>query len=120
MKINRHMKQIGDLKDRGTIKWQGMFLNEHREMLKEWYEEDNQDKKPELDDFDMQLIQEEIELAMKSKCTVRLKSWKDNKFHYHIGTIERVDTSSRTIFYDDPFGTHRLPFDEVVAVLMID
>lgn len=120
MKPNKHLKFKGDLKDRGLIKWRGMMLTEHVTLLNEWYDEDNQDQKPELDEFDLQLIQEEMELAMKSKCTVKIKSWKDKKYHFHIGTIEKMDLSSRSIVYADPYGEHRLPFDEIVGVLLID
>lgn len=120
MKINKHMKQVRDIKDRGNIKWQGMFLTEHVQMLREWKEEDNRIRKPELDEWDLRFIQEELELALKSKGEVRIQSWKDYKYHYHRGTIEGIDPQSRTIIYDDPFGLHRLPIDEIVAISSLE
>lgn len=120
MKRNKHLQVTGDIKDRGKTKWQGLMLPEHQQLIQEWYEEDDQIAKPDLTEEDMQLIQEELELAMTRKCEVLIKSWKDNKIHYHQGTIEEMDSQSRTIVYDDPFGLSRLPVDEIVAVLMID
>lgn len=64
MKVNKHMKQVGDIKDRGIIKWQGMMLTEHVEMIRAWYEENKHDVKPDLNEYDLQLLQEELVLAM--------------------------------------------------------
>ena len=119
MKLNKHMKQVGDIKDRGSIKWQGMFLPEHVEMLRDWKEESKRIPKPELDEWDLRFIQEEVEIAMKSKSEVLIQSWKEHKFHYHRGTIEDMDPQRREILYDDPFGLHRLPIDEIVAISIV-
>lgn len=115
-KINKHLKVRGELKDRGLIKWQGMMLTEHVQLLREWAEENKQDKKPDLDEFDMQLIQEELELALKRKCEVYLQSWRQGEFHYHRGIVVDIDVQSRTIKYEDPFGIHRLPVDELTFI----
>ena len=120
MKVNKHMKVQGDIKDRGIIKWQGMMLTEHVEMIRAWYEEDNQDVKPELDEHDLQLLQEELALAAQRQCHVKLKFWKEKKFHYHIGIIQELDPQSRSIIYKDPSRMHRLPIDELVEVWLID
>lgn len=120
MKVNKHMKQIGDIKDRGIIKWQGMMLTEHLEMIRAWYEEDKHDVKPDLDEDDLQLLQEELDLAAQRKCQVKLKSWKDKKFHYHIGIVQELNAHSRSIVYEDPEGLHRLPKNELVGIWLID
>ena len=120
MKINKQMKQVGNIKDRGSTKWQGMFLTEHVQMLREWREEDKLVPKPDLDEWDLQYIQEELEIAMKRKCEVRIQSWKDGKYHYHKGTIEAMDINSKTVVYDDPFGLHRLPVEEITAINLLD
>lgn len=120
MKINKQMKQVGNIKDRGAIKWQGMFLTEHVQMLREWGEEDKKILKPGLNEWDLQAIQEELEIAMKRKCEVRIQSWKDDKFHYHKGTIEDMDFQSKTIVYEDPFGLHRLLVEEITAINLLD
>lgn len=120
VKVNKQMKQVGNIKDRGAIKWQGMFLTEHVQMLRDWREEDKKIPKPDLNEWDLQAIQEELEIAMKRKCEVRIQSWKDDKFHYHKGTIEDIDFQSKTIVYDDPFGQHRLLVEEITAINLLD
>ena len=120
MKVNKHFKQVGDIKDSGAIKWQGMMLTEHVELIRAWYEEDKHDAKPDLDEYDLQLLQEELALAAQRRCQVKMKSWKDKKFHYHLGIIQQLDAHSRSIVYEDPTGVHRLPMNELVGVWMMD
>ena len=120
MKVNKHLKVQGAIKDRGVVKWQGMMLTEHVEMIRAWYEEDQHDAKPYLDETDLQLLQEELVLATQRKCLVKLKSWKEKKFHYDIGIIQELDGRNRSIIYQDPSGIHRLPMDELVSIWLID
>ncbi|MDQ0427661.1 hypothetical protein QOZ98_000486 [Planomicrobium stackebrandtii] len=120
MKVNKHLKQVGNIKDRGVIKWQGMMLTEHVDLIRAWYEEDKQEAKPDLDEYDLQLLQEELILAAQRMCQVKMKSWKDKKFHYHIGIIQKLDGHTRSIVYKDPMGVHRLPMNELIGVWMID
>lgn len=120
MKVNKHMKQVGDIKDRGIIKWQGMMLTEHVELIRAWYDEDKYDVKPDLDEYDLQLLQEELVLAAQRRCQVKMKSCKDKKFHYHIGVIQQIDSFTRSIVYEDLEGVHRLPMNELNGIWMID
>lgn len=119
-KANKHLKQVGNIKDRGAIKWQGMFLPEHVEMIRAWREEDNRVDKPELDEWDLQAIQEELELSIKRRCEVQIQIWKDWKFHYHTGSIEEMDFKTKSITYRDSFGLHRLPVDQIISITQID
>lgn len=53
------------IRDRGNIKWTAMMLSEHVAELQKWQNEDNYEERPQLDDFDLQAIQYEIEVAKK-------------------------------------------------------
>lgn len=111
---------MGEVKDRGNMKWQGMFLTEHVNMMKAWREKDNQVEKPDLNDFDLQLIQEELEIAMKRRCTVKIQTWKDAKFFYHEGIVEDIDFRTKVIIYNDSVKNRRIPVDEIVSINMIE
>ena len=118
-KINKELKQVGSIKDRGAMKWQGMFLTEHVEMLKQWREEDNLVPEPKLDEYDLQLINEEMDLAFKRQCIVILHTWKAGKVTRHFGgKIISIDIKSRVLIYEDPFKQYRLSVDEIVSVNM--
>ncbi|WP_404337713.1 YolD-like family protein [Planococcus rifietoensis] len=116
LSINRDRKMVGDVQDRGALKWTSLMLPEHIRMLREWKEEDNRVPKPELDEFDLQQIEEELDLAFKRRCEVLIKSWKDYKIIEHRGKIEQIDLHGRQLFYTNLSGRQRLAVDEIVAV----
>jgi len=106
-------------RDRGRIKWTALMLPEHIEKLREWQEEDNKIKRPELDGFELELIADEIERAHKSKSTIKLTYWRDGLLKDDYGVPIEINMTSKTIVIYDPFGTTRYPFDEIVAVSLI-
>lgn len=55
-------------RDRGKIKWTAMMLPEHISLLREWQAEDDYVKRPELSEWDLENIQEELERGLKMKC----------------------------------------------------
>ncbi|AQQ54729.1 YolD-like family protein [Planococcus lenghuensis] len=116
MKQNRHMKLQGDIKDRGMVKWQGMMLPEHNQLLRDWYAEDGQDTKPELTADDLELIQEEIETALTRRCEVKLKTWRDHKFQFHRGVIKEVNSAQKLLVFEDPFNEYRIAAREIVGI----
>ncbi|MBT2571128.1 YolD-like family protein [Planococcus sp. ISL-110] len=120
MKVNRHLKVQGDIKDRGVIKWQGMMLTEHVDLIRAWYEEDKHGVKPVLEEIDLQLLQEEMILASQRKCHVKIKTWKEKNFHYHVGIIQELNKRSRSIVYENPEGLHWLSMNELVGIWLID
>ncbi|EMF46253.1 hypothetical protein B481_1980 [Planococcus halocryophilus Or1] len=97
-----------------------MMLTEHVDLIRAWYDEDKYDAKPELDEYDLQLLQKELILAAQRKCQVKMESWKDKKFHYHIGIIQELNAHRNLIVYEDPAGMHRLSMNELTALQMID
>lgn len=119
-KINKHLKQMGDIKDRGSTKWQGMFLTEHVKMLREWETEQRKMPQPILDEYDIQLIFEEMDLAFKKQCNIIIHTWRDGEVTRHFGTIINIDIRTRILTYEDPFKQYKLNIDEIVSVNMVD
>lgn len=109
-----------DVVDRGMMKWQGMMLTEHVNLLKAWYEEEEHVPEPKLDEFDLRLLQEDLEIAMKRKNMVKLKTWRDKKVYEHVGMFETVDSHSRCAIYSDSSGTKRVPINEIFSVELLD
>lgn len=118
MKLNKHMKTKGQIKDRGRIKWTAMMLPEHVQMLREWQQEDRYNVKPSLDEFDLEAIFEEIQLAYKRQCSVEVRIWQ-NGSQSHTGIIAAIDlqhqqlrlvsdASSTTLFFKDIIGAKTL------------
>lgn len=97
MKPNKYHKRIGDVTERGALKWQGMMLTEHNRMLQEWREADDDAPEPNLTEEDWRLIQENLEMALSMQCEVNVHTWKDKRVTEHRGRIERVDAMNRKL-----------------------
>lgn len=118
--MNKHLKQQGELKDRGRTKWTAMMLTEHLQLLREWQNEDNLTPRPTLDEFDLQLIGEEIERAYNSQSEVRIKTWNDGYIKQHRGKIIEINSSLKYLVYDHPFGTSRLQLGDIISIDNLD
>ena len=103
------------LKDRGNIKWQGMMLPEHVEKINDWRNKARFEERPQLDEFDLQSIQEVIEVAHKRKCQVLIITWSDGKFMMCGGVITEINMQTMCIFLDNPFGIERISVNEIVG-----
>jgi len=111
---------LSHLQDRGSKKWVAMMLPEHVKMLREYGVEIKKEPRPDLDEFDYELIEEQIALAMKRNVEVKTKRWKDGEFIYNRGTIQWIDLRRRTIELEDPFRSFELPIDEIVDVTILE
>ncbi|ANU27791.1 YolD-like family protein [Planococcus versutus] len=120
MKRNKHLKVVGDIKDRGRIKWTALMLPEHVDMIREWYAKEELVAKPELTDDDLRLLQEELDIAFKRQCEVLIQSWKEGVIYEQRGTIRNLDTNNQVLVCVETNIKYRLPIDEVVGIFMID
>lgn len=114
------MKVEGDIKDRGRIKWTAMMLPEHTVMLRDWYAEDELTERPELTEWDLAAIQEEIDLAYRRKCETLIKTWRDGKIIEHQGITEKIDLHNKTILLADPYGDERISIEQIISAQCID
>ncbi len=107
-------------RDRGKIKWTAMMLPEHISLLREWQKEDDYMPKPELTDFDLQDIQEQLESAMMRKCMTQVRTWKDGKVTGYLGIVEEIDVRNQFIKLQDPFDIERISAVDIIAVQHVD
>ena len=101
--------------DRGNIKWQGMMLPEHVAKINDWRTKDQYEERPELDEFDLQSIQEEIESVYKRKCLILIITWANGKFSMRGGIIEEINVQSEYIMLDSPFGVEKIMASDIVG-----
>ena len=119
MKINKHMSVKGHIKDRGRLKWTAMMLPEHVEMLREWQKEDRYNTKPELDDFELEAIYEEIHLARKRQCDIEIRIWRENTESF-TGLISNIDLQSKFLYLDTGIQTQKISFDEITGARTLE
>lgn len=103
-------------RDRGTKKWTALMLTEHTEKLREWYAEDQLIERPVFTEWDLQTIQEEIEIAYKSKRETLIKTWKDGQVLSYQGIIKELRVQQRLIILEDPFCEEYISVDEIISV----
>lgn len=104
------------IRDRGNIKWTAMMLPEHVTKLRDWMVKDHYVERPELDEWDLQGIQGEIELAYKRQCDTVVTIWCKGMEVAYIGKISKLDQRLNLISIDGPFGEDRLPVGDVIKV----
>ena len=103
------------IRDRGNIKWQGLMIPEHVIKINDWRAKERYEERPELNDFDLEAIQEEIEAAHKRKCQVLIITWSNGKFTMRGGVITEINVKSMYIVLDDPFGNERIYVKDIVG-----
>ena len=107
---------LEDIRDRGTKKWTAMMLTEHLVELDKWMDKDHYEERPELSEWDLQSIQEEIEVSYKRKCQTLIKTWKDGKIMTRGGIIEGIDLRTMIVILDNPFGLERISVSNIIGV----
>lgn len=93
-----------------------MMLPEHLEELRKWQAEDDLVKRPELSEWDLIEIQEEIDLAFKRRCVVEVQTWRAGVIHKHTGVIGYMDEAGKRIRVEDGW----VDVGEVVAVKSLE
>ena len=111
---------LSKIKDRGSKKWVAMMLPEHVKMLRDYQEEVKKEPRPELNEFDYEFIQEQLELAMKRNVEIKVKRWREGEFLYNRGVIQWIDVAKRTIELEDPFRCYKLSLDEIVDATIME
>lgn len=111
---------LSKVRDRGSKKWVAMMLPEHVNLIRKYNEESKKTPKPELDEWDLQAIQESIEIAMKRDVETKIKNWKDGLIISHVGKIIWVDLSRRIIEMEDVFKSFTLKLDDIVDVTILE
>lgn len=108
------------IRDRGSKKWVSIFPTELVELLREWQNEDNTTKRPELDEWDMDMIQEQIEIARTRKCDVKITTWREGQLNEYIGVIQEVNLTTRLMYLEEGPSIIKVQLDEVVGAIILE
>lgn len=103
-------------RDRGRIKWTAMMLPEHLKMLRDWVEEDFYNEKPENDDWTLQELQQQLDIALQSRCEVRIKTWENGIFTAATGIVTKIDERLQLLYLEESLTTHKIPLRMVVEI----
>ena len=110
-----------NVKNRGSKKWSmSIMLPEHVELLREWRNEDQLDKPPSLDEYDLQTLQIEMENAWTRQSEVSIRVWVDGHFKDYYGILKEIHSLTRFLVLEDPYGTSRIAINDVVSIQLLD
>lgn len=104
-------------KDRGTIKWTAMMLPEHVKLLREWQDEDKYIARPEIDEWTLQQISEQIQYAYERKLPIQLTIWEETqlyKVHQYVKNID-INRQKLTLQSGECFS-----FADICGATLID
>ncbi|RHW40077.1 YolD-like family protein [Lysinibacillus yapensis] len=101
------------IRDRGNIKWNAMMLPEHVKYLREWHENDQYVEKPELDEWALQELSEQLQKAFENGLEVELKIWEAKHIFKATGIIAKLDIKNSALYLEDG---RKFPFPFIVGV----
>ncbi|MFC4713241.1 YolD-like family protein [Planococcus dechangensis] len=119
MKKNQNLIVKGKVLDRGQLKWGSLMLPEHVRMLREWEAADPSKEKPQLDEEELNLLQEEITIAYRRQCTVEIRYW-HNRRTLILGVVTAIDIAHQVIEVTTGSSSTRIAFSDLHGVRLLD
>lgn len=105
------------IRDRGRIKWTSMMLPEHVKLLRDWAKEDLYEKKVEIDEQQLEMMNGTISEAMEFEKTVTITHFRRNHYELVIGTIHYWDETNQNLHIVDRFDeVHKIPISSMADV----
>lgn len=101
------------IRDRGNIKWNAMMLPEHVKLLREWHEKDDDVEKPELDEWALQELSEQLQIAFRNCTEIELKIWEAAHIFTATGIISKLDDQKGILYLEDG---RKFPFHFIVGL----
>lgn len=99
------------MKDRGLIKWNAMYIPEHKKMLAKFHRELEYEEKPELDDQQKQYIIQELSEAWETEKKITIVCFRNHSFHELSDYV--VDFSATHI---QMFNGEEIKYEEIIDV----
>jgi YolD-like protein len=91
------------LRDRGNIKWQGMFLPEHVKLLRQHQGELDKRERPALDEQQLELMEETIREAMEFNQALNFVYFRGGNYHLLVGKVHFADPFKQELRIVDNF-----------------
>ncbi|SFE90809.1 YolD-like protein [Bacillus sp. OV194] len=108
------------LRDRGKMKWQGMFMPEHVKGLRELDWDSHYKEKPELDQQQLEVMEETICEAMENNLGLCFVYYERGNFKLLIGKVHYLDSVKRELrivdFHND---VHKIKVENLLDVKII-
>lgn len=105
------------LRDRGKMKWQGFFMSEHTELLKQIPGVYEKIKKPQLDNQELEEIQIITMESLNYTLTIKMTIWIDGFTKAYEGIVDKIDHINMFIHLEtNELKILKFHIDEVISV----
>jgi hypothetical protein len=105
------------LKERGLKKYQGFFMTEHTDSLRQYFKEYEYKKKPILDEHKIEEMNQTIQTALEFNSALNFTYYYNHDFHLLVGNIHYVDELKQELRIMDLHNSlHKLKFTDIVDV----
>jgi len=101
------------IRDRGNVKWVSMMLPEHVQQIRAWKHESEEELPNELTEWELEELQQVIQLAYDQKLIVTLKTMVDHNLSHYTGIITDLKASTRELSLEMDTIIRRIPLDAV-------
>lgn len=106
--------------DRGLKKWTSIMLPEHVKELNKWYAEVELIEPPDLTEWDLQIIQEELEVAYTRQCLAVIRTWYRGRQHTYQGRIEGIDLQASILVLQDLHRSGQINVKDIFGIYCIE
>lgn len=97
------------------------MLPEHVQMLKEFQVDYHKQKKPTLDEYQLQDIDQTIYMSVQNNRPVHIKIWQEGYFIDIVGTIHKVDHIQKVLWIlDESDESHKVHQQNIVGIACVD
>ena len=105
------------IRDRGKMKWQSaFFMPEHVKMLKQITIDGNKQKKPQLDEQELEEIGFVVMDSLNYTIPIKVTIWRDGFFQPITGIVDKVDMLMKYILLESDEAKRRILIEEITAV----
>ncbi|MEW9668950.1 YolD-like family protein [Ammoniphilus sp. 3BR4] len=105
---------MDQIRDRGNIKWTAMMLPEHRQLLQQLEESQDERECPELAEDKWEELQFVIQKAIEEKTEITLTFFQDKRMENLIGRIKKYDPLSRSLSLVGRSELRHIPVSTIV------
>lgn len=108
------------IRDRGTMKWTAMMLPEHVQKIKQWKKEAYSEAPKELTEWELEDLQQTIDLAMTQRKVITLTTWEVTKYGQSTGIIQAMNPHKQELTFETITKVKHIPTQTIHAARLED
>jgi len=105
--------------DRGRIKWSPFLIPEHKKRIAEFYEAENDEAQPELDEQYKDQLQTTLWEAIELKAPICVTYYTERRQKSIEGLICKIDKHEKMLTLDCDGDRARIRFDSLISVRLV-